>query len=171
MVVNAWYLPRLLCQQTGRYLKSGDGIGTRVSFYAVGGHLHVSSLSSTPDQPAPDQRSPATGRPAGVRLKLFVGQAAIGVGQIDLLHQIGLTGSLSGAAAAMAMDEARAESLLGLMSAGFAAPLVRPAETTTSDLELTGLGAELIRRYREQDHQVQTLSADLKDWLTGQQAS
>ena len=129
----------------------------------------MSSLSSAAD--FPDGRAePGTGRAAGIRLKLFVGQSAIGVGQINLLQQIGTTGSLTLAAAAMAMTEDRAASLLKLMSDGFAMPLVRPARNTDSELELTELGAELISRYYDQDRQIQTLSSDLKAWLTDHQA-
>ena len=63
----------------------------------------MSSLSSTAD--LPDGRAgPETARTAGIRLKLFVGNSAIGVGQIDLLQQIGTTGSIRHAAAAMTMD-------------------------------------------------------------------
>ena len=129
----------------------------------------MSSLSSAAD--FPDGRAePGTGRAAGIRLKLFVGQSAIGVGQINLLQQIGSTGSLRHAAAAMTMDEDRADGLLKLMSDGFAAPLVRPALNKDKELELTDLGAELIRRYHEQDRQIQTLTSDLKAWLTDHQA-
>lgn len=129
----------------------------------------MSSLSSTAD--LPDGRSgPEIARTAGIRLKLFVGNAAIGVGQIDLLQQIGTTGSIRHAAAAMTMDEERAASLLKLMSDGFATPLVRPAQATDKELELTELGAELIRRYHDQDRQIQDLSSDLKAWLTDHQA-
>ena len=129
----------------------------------------MSSLSSAAD--LPDGRAePGTGRAAGIRLKLFVGQSAIGVGQINLLQQIGSTGSLRHAAAAMTMDEDRADGLLKLMSDGFAAPLVRPARNKDKELELTDLGAELVRRYHEQDRQIQTLTSDLKAWLTDHQA-
>ena len=129
----------------------------------------MSSLSSAAD--LPDGRAePGTERTAGIRLKLFVGQSAIGVGQINLLQQIGITGSLRHAAAAMTMDEDRADGLLKLMSDGFAAPLVRPARNKEKELELTDLGAELIRRYHEQDRQIQTLTSDLKAWLTDHQA-
>ena len=110
-------------------------------------------------------------RMAGVRLKLFVGEAAIGIGQIDLLDCIGQTGSLALAAARMNMDESRAESLLALTSAGFLHPLVAPTSKGERALELTAVGAALIERYRAQDSHIQTLSAELKDWLTAQQAS
>ena len=106
-----------------------------------------------------------------MRLKLFVGRAAIGIGQIDLLDCIGRTGSLVLAATQMNMDETRAESLLALTSAGFSKPLVIPAESDSNLLELTELGAALIHRYRKQDSYIQNSSADLKDWLTKQQAS
>ena len=117
-----------------------------------------------------DQIRPAQ-RGAGVRLKLFVGQAAIGIGQIDLLECIGRTGSLVLAATQMNMDETRAENLLTLTSAGFSKPLVIPAGLDSNLLELTELGAALIHRYREQDNFIQNSSTDLKDWLTKQQAS
>jgi len=126
----------------------------------------MSSGADLPDHLAADQAV----RPAGIRLKLFVGRSAIGLGQINLLQQIGTTGSLTLAAAAMAMTEDRAASLLKLMSDGFAMPLVRPARNTDSELELTELGAELISRYYDQDRQIQTLSSDLKAWLTDHQA-
>ena len=110
-------------------------------------------------------------RGAGVRLKLFVGSAAIGIGQIDLLDCIGRTGSLILAATQMNMDEKRAESLLALTSAGFSKPLVIPTESDSNLLELTELDAALFNRYREQDNYIQNSSTDLKDWLTKQQAS
>ena len=108
---------------------------------------------------------------AGVRLKLFVGPAAIGIGQIDLLDCIGQTGSLILAATKMNMDEKHAERLLALTSAGFSKPLVVSAGSDSNLLELTELGAALIHRYRKQDSYIQNSSADLKDWLTKQQAS
>ena len=110
-------------------------------------------------------------RGAGIRLKLFVGQAAIGIGQIDLLDCIGPTGSLVLLAAQMNTDKTRAESLLGLTSAGFLKPLVIPAASDGKFLELTELGAALIQRYRKQDSYIQNSSADLNDRLTKQQAS
>ena len=110
-------------------------------------------------------------RQAGVRLKLFVGQTAIGIGQIDLLDCIGKTGSLALAAAQMKMDEARAESLLALTSAGFARALVTPTSKGDKTLELTAVGVALVKRYREHDGHVQTISVDLKNWLTKQQVS
>ena len=71
----------------------------------------------------------------------------------------------------MNMDEARAEDLLALTSAGFSKPLVIPAGSDSNLLELTELGAALIHRYRKQDSYIQKSSADLKDWLNKQQAS
>lgn len=112
-----------------------------------------------------------TQRMAGIRLKLFVGEAAIGIGQIDLLDCIGQTGSIALAAARMNMDEERAESLLALTSAGFSHPLVVPAPKGGKMIELTALGAGLIQRYRVHDSHIQTVSTDLKDWLTAQQVS
>ena len=126
----------------------------------------MSSKAARPDRFAADQAV----RPAGIRLKLFVGRATVGLGQINLLQQIGNTGSLTLAAAAMAMPEDRASSLLKLMSDGFAAPLVRSVGSTDDELELTKLGAELISRYYEQDRQIQAQSSDLKAWLTDHQA-
>ena len=134
----------------------------------------ASSLSNAdPSRSAPLQTdSPCKAqRLAGVRLKLFVGESAIGVGQIDLLDCIGQTGSVALAAARMNMDEARAESLLALTSAGFSHPLVAPASKGEKALQLTALGAALIQRYRVHDSHIQTISAELKDWLTKQQVS
>ena len=106
-----------------------------------------------------------------MRLKLFVGDAAIGIGQIDLLDCIGQTGSLALAAAKMNMDEARADSLLALTSAGFSHPLVKTVSKGDKTLELTALGFALVQRYREYDGHIQSESAGLKDWLTAQQVS
>ena len=110
-------------------------------------------------------------RRAGARLKLFVGQAAIGIGQIDLLDCLGRTGSVVLAASQMNMGKTRAESLLALISAGFSKPLVIPAALDGKLLELIELGAAFIHRYRKQDNCIQNSSADLIDWLTKQQAS
>ena len=134
----------------------------------------ASSLSNADlSQSAPKQTDglDEAQRQAGVRLKLFVGQTAIVIGQIDLLDCIGRTGSLVLAATQMNMDETRAENLLALISAGFSKPRVIPADSDSNLLELTELGAALIHRYREQDSYIQNSSADLKDWLTKQQAS
>ena len=134
----------------------------------------VSSLSNAEPKlsvPLQSDQTHQAQRGAGVRLKLFVGQAAIGIGQIDLLDCIGRTGSLVLAATQMNMDETRAENLLALTSAGFSKPLVIPAGSDSNLLELTELGAALIHRYRKQDSYIQNSSADLKDWLTKQQAS
>ena len=110
-------------------------------------------------------------RQAGVRLKLFVGQTAIGIGQSDLLDCICQKGSIALAAAQMNMDVARAESLLALTSAGFSHPLVTPDLKGDKTLELTAVGVELIQRYREHNSYIQTETAELKDWLTSQQVS
>ena len=132
-------------------------------------YLSNADLSrSAPQQPASLGK---VQRQAGVRLKLFVGQTAIGIGQIDLLDCIGQTDSVALAAAQMNMDEARAESLLALTSAGFSHPLVTPASKDDKTLELTAVGVSLIQRYREHNCYIQTESAELKDWLTAQQVS
>ena len=109
----------------------------------------ASSLSSAdPSRSAPLQTdSPCKAqRVAGVRLKLFVGESAIGVGQIDLLDCIGQTGSL-------------------------AHPLVALASKGEKALQAAALGAALIQRYRVHDSHIQTISAELKDWLPKQQVS
>ena len=69
-----------------------------------------------PSRPSPLQtdREDKAQRLAGVRLKLFVEEAAIGIGQIDLLDFIGQTGSPGIAASQMNIDEARAECLSAL---------------------------------------------------------
>ena len=130
-----------------------------------------SLLNAEPSRSAPlrTDRPHKSQRMAGVRLKLFVGEAAIGIGQIDLLDFIGQTGSLALAAARMNMDVARAESLLALTSAGFSHPLVVPGSKDDKSLELTAVGVALIQRYRVHDSYIQTESTKLKDWLSTQQ--
>ena len=86
----------------------------------------LSNSDSSRSDPLQTESPDKAQRMAGVRLKLFVGETAIGIGQIDLLDCIGQTGSLALAAARMNMDEARAESLLALTSAGFSHPFVAP---------------------------------------------
>ena len=133
-----------------------------------------SSLSNAEPKlsvPLQSDQSHQAQRGAGVRLKLFVGRAAIGIGQSELLDCIGRTGSLVLAATQINMDETRAESLLALTSVGFSKPLVIPAESDSNLLELTELGAALIHRYRKQDSYIQNSSTDLKDWQTKKQAS
>ena len=133
----------------------------------------ASSLSNAEPKlsvPLQSDRTHKAQRGAGVRLKLFVGQAAIGIGQIDLLDCIGRTGSLVLAATQMNMDETRAENL-GADLGGLLKTPVIPAGSDSNLLELTELGAALIHRYRKQDSYIQKSSADLKDWLNKQQAS
>lgn len=134
----------------------------------------VSSLSNANPSQAASQQTDSSykaQRMAGVRPKLFVGEAAISIGQIDLLDFIGQTGCLALAAARMDMDEARAESLLALTSAGFLHPLIAPASKGEKTLELTAVGAALIQRYRVHHSHMQTVSGELKEWLTAKQAS
>lgn len=134
----------------------------------------ASSLSNAgPSRSAPLQtNSPCKAqRLAGVRQKLFVGEAAIGIGQIDFLDCIGQAGSRALAAARTNMDEALAESLLARTIADFSYPLVALASKGEKALEFSALGAALIQRYRDHDSHIQTVSAELKDRLTKQQVS
>lgn len=85
-----------------------------------------------------------------VRPRLYIGESiAIGPGKIDLLRQVALTHSISGAARALGMTYKRAWLLIDSLNQGFGRPVV---ETATGGkggggATLTVLGSQLVERY------------------------
>jgi len=84
---------------------------------------------------------------------MFRKAIAMGPGKADLLQAIGETGSISAAARRMRMSYRRAWLLVDTMNQCFDGPLV---ETATGGnhgggAQITELGKEVLRRYREMD--------------------
>jgi len=84
---------------------------------------------------------------------MFRKAIAMGPGKADLLQTVGETGSISAAARRMKMSYRRAWLLVDTMNQCFDGPLV---ETATGGnhgggAQITELGKEVLRRYREMD--------------------
>lgn len=85
-----------------------------------------------------------------VRPRVYIGDGiSVGPGKIDLLRQIGISQSISGAARARGIPYKKAWLLIDTLNQGFGAPVV---ETTTGGKRgggagLTKLGQSLIERY------------------------
>ena len=90
---------------------------------------------------------------ASVRFRIRIVRGddiALGPGKVDLLEAIGATGSITAAAKALGMSYRRAWLLVDTMNRCFRAPLVE-AEAggkRGGGTRLTGVGAEVVRRYR-----------------------
>jgi molybdate transport system regulatory protein len=101
----------------------------------------------------------------GVRLRVVLDpDIALGPGKADLLEMIGATGSISAAARGMGMSYKRAWLLVDTMNRCFRSPLVESAKggSAGGGAQLTGLGAEVLRRYRTMERRaVRGASADL----------
>jgi molybdate transport system regulatory protein len=93
------------------------------------------------------------------KIRILIGAVvAIGPGKADLLEAIDRTGSISAAGREMDMSYRRAWLLVEAMNANFERPLV---ETVTGGhsgggARLTGLGSEVLRRYREMEAKAAT---------------
>lgn len=109
----------------------------------------------------------------GIRTKIFVRDDMIGGGKIELLRQIGETGSISAAARAMGMGYRRAWFLLDTLQACFAEPLVLTARGggAKSGARLTALGKDLLERFAAHETAQAQVSADFIDWLEKNQAA
>jgi molybdate transport system regulatory protein len=98
---------------------------------------------------------------AQVRLRIdLAAGTAIGPGKVELLEAVRDSGSLSGAARRLGMSYRRAWLLLDSLNQSFGGPL-----TTASvggkgggGVQVTALGAELIRRFRRLELTVQRLA-------------
>lgn len=101
----------------------------------------------------------------GARLKIVLGEeTAIGPGKADLLGHIVETGSIAAAGRHMAMSYRRAWLLVDEMNRMFKTPVVTTAKGGKGGgggAELTELGREVLRRYRNM--QVQTARAIADD--------
>lgn len=102
----------------------------------------------------------------GIRTKIYVRDDMVGGGKIVLLCHIRAAGSLSGAATAMGVSEARARFLLDTLQRCFETPLVAP---TTTGVALTPFGDELIARFERHSAEVAAASAPFLAWLEGHQ--
>lgn len=87
----------------------------------------------------------------------FDRDTTLGPGKIDLLEQIALTGSLSGAARAMGMSYRRGWVLLHALNTGYNEPAAVTAKGGRhgGGATLTPFGRELISVYRRFDAQLQ----------------
>jgi molybdate transport system regulatory protein len=103
--------------------------------------------------------------PVGARLKIVLGEeTAIGPGKADLLGHIVETGSIAAAGRHMAMSYRRAWLLVDEMNRMFKTPVVTTAKGGKGGgggAELTELGQDVLRRYRNM--QVQTARAIADD--------
>jgi len=91
-----------------------------------------------------------------------------GPGKAELLERIRDTGSIAAAGRQMKMSYTRAWGLVNDMNDDFAGPLVRSAKggSARGGAELTALGAEVLRRYRNmQSASQRAAAADLKALL------
>jgi molybdate transport system regulatory protein len=91
----------------------------------------------------------------------FNGATTLGPGKIELLEQIGLTGSLSQAARAMDMSYRRGWVLLNSLNTSYDEPAAMTAKGGRGGggATLTPFGRELIRVYRQFDAQLQKRAA------------
>jgi molybdate transport system regulatory protein len=108
-------------------------------------------------------RAPAALRP---KIRILIGAVvAIGPGRADLLQAIARTGSISAAARDMRMSYRRAWLLVEAVNAAFRSPLV---ETLTGGqggggARITGLGEEVLRRYRAMESRAaRSVAPDLR---------
>ncbi|KQT49373.1 ModE family transcriptional regulator [Devosia sp. Leaf420] len=91
-------------------------------------------------------------------------KAYIGPGRADLLEGIAATGSISAAGKAMGMSYKRAWSLVQALNEGFGRPLVETARGGAGQggAQLTGLGHEVLARYRAMQVATETaIAADV----------
>ncbi len=96
------------------------------------------------------------------RLRITRGaDIAVGPGKIDLLESIGKAGSITAAAKALDMSYRRAWLLVDTMNRCFKGPVVE-AEAggkRGGGTQLTPLGAEVVRRYRNAETQARKAAA------------
>lgn len=119
---------------------------------AVPEGVAVLNLDATPPQAVRQDLAdllPAPLRP-GVDLRIFREDKCFGPGPLQLLEQVGRTGSLHRAAADMGMAYSKAWKLLNRLEAqwGFAILERRPGGTGGGGSLLTPMAWELLRRYR-----------------------
>ena len=87
-----------------------------------------------------------------IKVRIYRGDVpAIGPGKADLLEAIAQSGSISAAARSMGMSYKRAWDLVDIMNKSFKQPLVTTATggAQGGGSELTTLGHDVLRRYRE----------------------
>jgi molybdate transport system regulatory protein len=83
----------------------------------------------------------------------------IGLGKIQLLEAIETAGSISAAARTLKMSFRRAWELLDHMNKAFGRPVVTGHPGSAGGTELTGLGRDVVRRYRRIEAETQALAA------------
>jgi len=107
--------------------------------------------------------------PAGISLRVILAKGiAFGPGKAELLEHIRDIGSIAAAGRRMKMSYTRAWGLVNDMNDDFAAPLVRSAKggSARGGAELTALGVEVLKRYRNMQAAAQrAAAADLKALL------
>jgi len=98
---------------------------------------------------------------ARVSLRLgFGSDHRLGPGKIRLLELIEETGSISAAGREMSMSYRRAWNLVSELNGMFTEPVVdaRPGGPNGGGAQLTGAGADIVRRYRAIEASVETTS-------------
>jgi len=90
---------------------------------------------------------------AEIRIKIRVGNGAVGPGKINLLEQISQTGSISSAAKACSMDYRRAQYLLETMTEALGTTMVKTVVggAQGGGAELTANGQALVKAFRSLD--------------------
>ena len=83
----------------------------------------------------------------------------IGQGKIQLLEAIETAGSISAAARRLKMSFRRAWELLDHMNKALGRPVVTGHPGSTGGAELTGLGRDVVRRFRHIEAETQALAA------------
>lgn len=102
-------------------------------------------------------------RIAQPRLRVLLAESiAIGPGKADLLTAIAREGSISAAARSLGMSYRRAWLLVETMNRCFVGPLVMAATGGSGGggAELTDLGREVLRRYREMEEKAASAIAE-----------
>jgi molybdate transport system regulatory protein len=97
------------------------------------------------------------------RLRIVAGDdIAIGPGKVDLLEAIGRTGSITAAAKALGMSYRRAWLLVDTMNRCFVSPVVttETGGAAGGRTRLTGVGADVVHRYRAMQAHAEQAGAD-----------
>lgn len=118
----------------------------------------------------PARAKSAAPRPLGepsLRIKIRIGESAIGPGKIALLELVESEGSISAAARAMGMSYRRAWHLIDTLNGNFDKPLIETSigGAQGGGAQLSPQGKELIKRFREIRGGIDREAAPLLEWL------
>lgn len=102
-----------------------------------------------------------------LRIKIRLGESAIGPGKIALLELVESEGSISAAARAMGMSYRRAWHLIDTLNGNFDRPLIETSVggAQGGGAQLSAEGRELIKRFRQIRGGIDREAAPLLEWL------